>query len=128
MGQVWGETSRGEAAATLRAAVDGGIDLIDTAPMYLNCEQIIGETFQGRSRPCEVTSKCDLGSPPAAEVAARLEASSPPAWRLCAWSVPTSSSCIPASPRTTMPMPTATRGGQPSPPPGRSMSMRWFRH
>ena len=76
IGQVWGETSRGEAGATLKAAVDGGIDLIDTAPMYLNCEQILGETFQGAlPAHVRVTTKCDLGSPPAAEVAARLDAS-----------------------------------------------------
>ena len=47
IGQVWGPTSRDEATATLKAAVEAGIDLIDTAPMYLNCEAIFGETFQG---------------------------------------------------------------------------------
>ena len=47
IGQIWGETSREESVATIRAAIDGGIDLIDTAPMYGSCEAIIGETFDG---------------------------------------------------------------------------------
>src|SRR5258706_3340826 len=48
IGEAWGPTSRGEVTATLRAAVDGGITLIDTAPMYLNCEKVVAETFEGR--------------------------------------------------------------------------------
>jgi aryl-alcohol dehydrogenase-like predicted oxidoreductase len=75
IGQIWGDTSREESVATIRAAIDGGIDLIDTAPMYGNCEAIIGETFDGAlPAGVQVTSKCGLGSPPAGEVAARLEA------------------------------------------------------
>ncbi len=31
LGQLWGRTDRDECVATLRAAVDGGIDLIDLA-------------------------------------------------------------------------------------------------
>jgi aryl-alcohol dehydrogenase-like predicted oxidoreductase len=75
IGQIWGETSRAESAATLRAAIDGGIDLIDTAPMYGSCESIIGETFEGAlPAGVKITSKCGLGSPPPGEAAARLEA------------------------------------------------------
>ncbi len=75
IGQVWGETSREESAATLRAAVAGGIDLIDTAPMYGSCEAIIGETFAGvLPDGVKITSKCDLGSPPPGQTAERLEA------------------------------------------------------
>jgi aryl-alcohol dehydrogenase-like predicted oxidoreductase len=75
IGQVWGETSREESAATLRAAIDGGIDLIDTAPMYGSCEAIIGETFEGAlPAGVRITSKCDLGSPPPGQAAARVEA------------------------------------------------------
>ncbi len=75
IGQVWGETSREESAATLRAAIDGGIDLIDTAPMYGSCEAIIGETFAGALPDgVRITSKCDLGSPPPGQAAQRLEA------------------------------------------------------
>ncbi|MFY8144067.1 MAG: aldo/keto reductase, partial [Caulobacter sp.] len=34
IGQIWGETSREEALATVHAAVEAGISLIDCAPMY----------------------------------------------------------------------------------------------
>ncbi len=75
IGQIWGETSRDESAATLRAAIAGGIDLIDTAPMYGSCEAIIGETFAGALPDgVKITSKCGLGSPPPGEAAQRLEA------------------------------------------------------
>lgn len=76
IGQGWGETSREESAATLKAAVDAGINLIDTAPMYLNCEEIFGETFQG-ALPAHVktTTKCQLGTPGRGRVADILEAS-----------------------------------------------------
>ena len=64
IGQGWGPTSREEAIATLRAAVDGGIDLLDTAPLYRNCESIVGETFAGRlPSGLRITTKCGLGSP-----------------------------------------------------------------
>jgi aryl-alcohol dehydrogenase-like predicted oxidoreductase len=64
IGQAWGPTSREEAIATLRDAVDGGIDLLDTAPLYRNCESIVGETFGGQLPDgLRVTTKCGLGSP-----------------------------------------------------------------
>ena len=34
IGLVWGESTRDEAIATIHAALDGGINLLDTAPMY----------------------------------------------------------------------------------------------
>ncbi|WP_332772081.1 aldo/keto reductase [Phenylobacterium sp.] len=76
IGQIWGPTGRDEAVATLRAAVEAGIDLIDTAPTYFNCEAVVGETFEG-APPAHLkfTTKCVLGSPPPGEAAARLEAS-----------------------------------------------------
>jgi aryl-alcohol dehydrogenase-like predicted oxidoreductase len=43
LGRIWGETSIDEAVATVHAAVAGGITLIDTAPMYRDCEQVIDE-------------------------------------------------------------------------------------
>ncbi|MEO8112808.1 MAG: aldo/keto reductase, partial [Phenylobacterium sp.] len=48
IGQVWGEASREEVLATLALAVDEGITLIDTAPLYGSCEAVIGEAFAGR--------------------------------------------------------------------------------
>jgi aryl-alcohol dehydrogenase-like predicted oxidoreductase len=64
IGQGWGPTSREEAVATIKAAVDAGIDLLDTAPLYRNCESIVAETFNGRlPKGLRVTTKCGLGSP-----------------------------------------------------------------
>jgi len=78
LGQVWGATSRDEAVATLREALDGGITLIDLAPLYGNgeAETVLGEAFAGSLPPgVRVTTKCMLGSPPAGEVYDRLSAS-----------------------------------------------------
>jgi aryl-alcohol dehydrogenase-like predicted oxidoreductase len=47
LGQLWGETTNEEAIATVHA-VDAGITLIDTAPMYRHCEAVIGEAFAGK--------------------------------------------------------------------------------
>jgi aryl-alcohol dehydrogenase-like predicted oxidoreductase len=76
IGQIWGDTSHAEALGTLHAAMDAGITVLDAAPMYRNCETFIGEAFEGRlPAGVKVTTKCQLGSPPVAEVADRLEAS-----------------------------------------------------
>jgi aryl-alcohol dehydrogenase-like predicted oxidoreductase len=73
IGQGWGETSREEAKTTIRLALERGIDVLDTAPLYRNCETIIGETFAGKlPNGIKVTSKCRLGSPPAEEVESTL--------------------------------------------------------
>jgi aryl-alcohol dehydrogenase-like predicted oxidoreductase len=73
---VWGETTEDEAVATVRAAVDAGIDLIDTAPSYGACETVIADAFGG-SLPdgVRITTKCQLGEPARGSVAATLEAS-----------------------------------------------------
>lgn len=69
IGQGWGPTSREEAIATIKAAVDAGIDLLDTAPLYRNCESIVSEAFNGRlPAGLRVTTKCGLGSPEPAQV------------------------------------------------------------
>ncbi|HSJ84459.1 MAG TPA: aldo/keto reductase [Acidimicrobiia bacterium] len=49
IGQVWGPTSRDEAVATLREAVESGITLIDVAPTYGKgeAENVVGEAFGG---------------------------------------------------------------------------------
>ena len=52
IGQGWGEVSADEAKATLTAALDGGITVLDAAPGYRNCETFIGEVFDGR-RPAD---------------------------------------------------------------------------
>jgi aryl-alcohol dehydrogenase-like predicted oxidoreductase len=78
IGQVWGETTREEAVATVRDAVDSGVTLLDLAPGYGRgeAEQVVGEAFGGRLPDgVRVTTKHQLGAPPAGEVHARLEAS-----------------------------------------------------
>ena len=76
IGQVWGDTSSEEGIATLRMAVDEGIDLIDAAPGYKVCEALIGQAFGGRLPDgVRLTTKCGIGSPPPDEVYPRLRAS-----------------------------------------------------
>jgi aryl-alcohol dehydrogenase-like predicted oxidoreductase len=74
LGQVWGESSDDEAVATVHAAVAAGINLLDTAPMYGACEQVIASAFHGVLPPgVRVTTKCQLGTPRAGTVGAKLE-------------------------------------------------------
>ncbi len=76
LGQLWGATDRDEAIATLNAAVDGGINLIDTAPLYKDCEAAVGEAFDGAPPiGLRFTTKCYLGSPDPDDVEDRLTAS-----------------------------------------------------
>lgn len=78
IGNVWGATSREEAVATVREAVDGGVTLLDLAPAYGNgeAETVIGEAFAGHLPDgIRVTTKHMLGAPPAAEVYDRLQES-----------------------------------------------------
>lgn len=50
IGQVWGETDRSESVATLREAIESGINLIDVAPSYGDgeAEAVVGEAFAGK--------------------------------------------------------------------------------
>lgn len=77
-GQVWGPTTRAEAVATVREAVDAGITFLDVAPSYGNgeAETVIGEAFGG-SLPSgvRVSTKYNVGSPPASEVFSLIERS-----------------------------------------------------
>ncbi|MEJ0065600.1 MAG: aldo/keto reductase [Caulobacteraceae bacterium] len=76
IGQIWGEVSREEAEATIAAAIDGGITVLDAAPGYRNCETFIGEVFNGRlPAGVKVTTKHALGTVPPGEAADRLTAS-----------------------------------------------------
>lgn len=76
IGQIWGEITREEALATVHAAVDAGITLIDAAPIYRNAQAFIGDAFEGRPPPhVRFTTKCQLGSPEPGDVAPALEAS-----------------------------------------------------
>lgn len=76
LGQIWGQTSPEEVQAAIRSAIDAGINLIDTAPSYLNCEREISTAFAGKLPDgVRITTKCLLGSVPAGSAATMLEAS-----------------------------------------------------
>ncbi|NKB58412.1 MAG: aldo/keto reductase [Alphaproteobacteria bacterium] len=78
IGQLWGETTREECVATTRAAVDGGITLLDMAPSYGQgeAESVIGAAFEGKLPDgVRITTKCRLGTPEPNEVEAILATS-----------------------------------------------------
>ncbi|HUC12659.1 MAG TPA: aldo/keto reductase, partial [Stellaceae bacterium] len=78
LGQVWGETTFEECVATVHAAVEAGIDLVDLAPRYGNgkAEEVVGAAFGGRlPAGVRVTSKCNLGELPPAEIEPTLRRS-----------------------------------------------------
>ncbi len=77
-GQVWGRTSRDEAIATVKDAVEAGITFLDVAPAYGKgeAELVIGAAFNGRLPDgVRLSTKCMLGNPPREEVLPRLERS-----------------------------------------------------
>lgn len=75
LGQLWGETTRDECVATVREAVDGGIDLLDMAPRYGDgeAEEVVGAAF-GRQMPSHVrvTTKCFVGNMATPEIEAHI--------------------------------------------------------
>jgi aryl-alcohol dehydrogenase-like predicted oxidoreductase len=76
LGLVWGASTEDEAIATIHAALDAGINVIDTAPMYGACEAIVGSAFNGAlPTGIRITTKCQLGEPSVGSVAAHLEQS-----------------------------------------------------
>ena len=67
LGQVWGATTREECVATVRGAVESGIDVLDLAPTYGNgeAERVIGDAFNGTlPAGIRVTTKCRVGDTP----------------------------------------------------------------
>lgn len=75
IGQLWGETTRGECVATVHAAIDRGITLLDLAPNYGmgEAESVIGAAFDGKLPDgIRVTTKCRLGTTDPAEVETAL--------------------------------------------------------
>jgi aryl-alcohol dehydrogenase-like predicted oxidoreductase len=78
LGQVWGETTFEECVATVHAAVEAGIDLFDLAPRYGDgkAEEVVGAAFGGTlPKGVRVTSKCNLGELPPAEIEPTLRRS-----------------------------------------------------
>ena len=67
LGQVWGETTREEAVATVNLALEEGITHLDVAPMYGKgeAEMVVGEALKGKKIDgISVTTKCRLGTLP----------------------------------------------------------------
>src|SRR5271166_1759709 len=78
LGMVWGETTFDECVATVHDAVAAGINLIDLAPRYGDgkAEEVVGAAFAGRlPAGVRVTSKCNLGNAPRAEIESTLRRS-----------------------------------------------------
>ena len=62
-GQLWGkDTDDAESVRTIQAALDLGINLIDTAPGYGwgRSEQVVGRALKGRRDKAVVATKCGL--------------------------------------------------------------------
>jgi methylglyoxal reductase len=62
-GQVWGQdTDDRESARTLQAALDVGVNFIDTAPGYGwgRSERVVGQALKGRRDKAIVATKCGL--------------------------------------------------------------------
>jgi aryl-alcohol dehydrogenase-like predicted oxidoreductase len=59
---LWGDVDDNESIAAVQAAIDLGINLIDTAPSYGNghSEEIIGKAIQGRRDAVVIATKCGL--------------------------------------------------------------------
>lgn len=75
IGQVWGSTTREESVATVREAVEAGIDFLDVAPGYGDgeAERVLGDAYGGTlPAGVRVSTKCPLAGTPADEVPAVL--------------------------------------------------------
>ena len=71
LGMLWGQTTFQECVATVKDAVDAGINLMDLAPRYGDgkAESVVGAAFGGRlPAGVKVTTKCNLGNPPVARI------------------------------------------------------------
>jgi aryl-alcohol dehydrogenase-like predicted oxidoreductase len=61
-GWMWGGTDEPQAIAAIHAALDNGINLIDTAPMYGFgiAEEIVGKAIKGKRDKYIIATKCGL--------------------------------------------------------------------
>jgi aryl-alcohol dehydrogenase-like predicted oxidoreductase len=78
LGMLWGPTTFDECVATVHDAVAAGITLFDLAPRYGDgkAEEVVGAAFAGKLPDgARVTSKCNLGQTPPAEIEALLRQS-----------------------------------------------------
>lgn len=59
-GYDWGKTSSQTVQETIDAAFDAGINLIDTAPIYGDSEELLGCALKGRRQGIFLSTKCGL--------------------------------------------------------------------
>jgi aryl-alcohol dehydrogenase-like predicted oxidoreductase len=61
-GWMWGGTDESQSVATIRGALDQGINLIDTAPVYGfgASEEIVGRALQGVRAAAVIATKAGL--------------------------------------------------------------------
>jgi len=61
-GWMWGGTEEADAVAAIQAAIDRGVSLIDTAPVYGfgRSEQLVGQALAGRRDRVVLATKCGL--------------------------------------------------------------------
>jgi methylglyoxal reductase len=61
-GWMWGGTKRNNPEGAIRAAVDHGINLIDTAPMYGygRSEELVGDALKGLRDKVVLATKCGM--------------------------------------------------------------------
>ncbi len=61
-GWMWGGTDEAQAVAAIQAAIDEGITLVDTAPIYGFgvSEKIVGKAIEGRRDQVVLATKCGL--------------------------------------------------------------------
>ncbi|BCY13880.1 aldo/keto reductase [Actinoplanes sp. L3-i22] len=75
IGGVWGTTDRREAVATVHAALDAGITMLDLAPAYgtdFEAERVAGEALRGSATDVLITSKVGLPDDTSRDFAARI--------------------------------------------------------
>nr|BFE70052.1 hypothetical protein GCM10020092_033530 [Actinoplanes digitatis] len=79
IGAVWGDTDRAEATATVHAAIDAGITMMDLAPSYGDdheAERVVGEALRAKPAPeVMITSKVQLPDDEQRDFAARIRRS-----------------------------------------------------
>ncbi|WIM93069.1 aldo/keto reductase [Actinoplanes oblitus] len=79
IGGVWGGTDRAEATATVYAAIDEGITMLDLAPSYgagAQAERVVGAALRRRPAPdVLITSKVQLPDDEEGDIAGRIRRS-----------------------------------------------------
>jgi aryl-alcohol dehydrogenase-like predicted oxidoreductase len=61
-GTFWGQTDESAAIAAIQRAIDSGINLIDTAPIYGDghSEEMVGKAIKGRRHQVVIATKCGV--------------------------------------------------------------------